>query len=335
MSEAHKKNMLGNDTNLYTQSVYLISQAAYLYYILGLSQKDVAKKLDLSPSTISRLIKAAKDLGIIDIRMNPIHENSVKLHDQLLSAYYLKEIIIAPVCSNMDSDQVKQSVALEGARYIQRIISDNDILGIAWGGTMNYLINLLNPSQKKNTKFVTLHGSIYNFDYEIDVQTLVSEIAKAFNGKRYGMMVNGLLRSEEAVQIIQKEPNITRVYQMFEQITVSLSGIGSFVPEITSSLGHSGYLRKDELRELKEEGVCGDLMIRFFNKDGKECNTSLKNRTMAIEYDQYQKIPNKIVAASGVHKAQAIVSAINGRLIDTLIVDSLLAQQLLDLAKTT
>ncbi len=324
--------MVGSDSNLYTQSVYLISQAAYLYYILGLPQKEVAKRLELSPSTVSRLIKAARDMNIIDIRMNPVHENSVKLHDQLLSAYYLKEVIIAPVYAGMDADQIKRSAALEGARYIQRIIRDDDILGVAWGGTMNYLIELLNPSQKKHTKFVTLHGSIYNLDYDIDVQTLVSRIAKIFSGKRYSMMVNGLLRSEDAVKIIQKEPNIVKVYQMFEQITVSLSGIGAFVPTITSSLGHSGYLQENELQELIDQGVCGDLMLRFFNKDGKECATNMENRTMAIDYAQYQKIPNKVVVASGENKAQTIAAAIKGRLIDTLIIDSLLAQQLLQLS---
>ena len=37
-----------------------------------------------------------------------------------------------PINNPEDEEAVKQSVALEGARYIQRIITPEDILGIAW-----------------------------------------------------------------------------------------------------------------------------------------------------------------------------------------------------------
>lgn len=60
-------------------------------------------------------------------------------------------------------------VALEGARYLQRIITSKDVLGIAWGGTMYYLIHYLNPCQRADTIFVTLHGSLTCCDYELDV----------------------------------------------------------------------------------------------------------------------------------------------------------------------
>ena len=72
---------------------------------------------------------------------------------------WLKEVIISPVIdmgededdSAMEPEMVKKLVALEGARYLQRVIKENDVLGVTWGSTVYQMINYLNPAQKANT----------------------------------------------------------------------------------------------------------------------------------------------------------------------------------------
>ena len=50
--------------------------------------------------------------------------------------------------SAMEPEMVKNLVALEGARYLQRVIKENDVLGVTWGSTVYQMINYLNPAQK-------------------------------------------------------------------------------------------------------------------------------------------------------------------------------------------
>ncbi len=78
-------------------------------------------------------------------------------------------------------------------------------------------------------------------------------------------------------------------------------------------------------------GCCG---VRFSDINGNECNTSLKDRTVSIELEQFKKIPRKITLASGVEKAYAIMAAVKGGLIDTLIIDSRLGTEMIDIWKT-
>ena len=49
----------------YDQSVFLVLKAAYQYYILDRSQNQIAKDLDVSVTTVSRLLKRARDEKII------------------------------------------------------------------------------------------------------------------------------------------------------------------------------------------------------------------------------------------------------------------------------
>lgn len=62
---------------------------------------------------------------------------------------------------------------------------------------------------------------------------------------------------------------------------------------------------------LKQENVSGDIALRFFDHDGQECNTTLKERMISISMEQFKKIDRKISLVSGVSKANAVLSALN------------------------
>lgn len=75
----------------------------------------------------------------------------------------------------------------------------------------------------------------------------------------------------------------------------------------------------------------GDIAFRFFDYEGKECNTQLVDRMITIDFDVFKKIKKKICLASGTQKANSVLSAIKGGLVDVLIVDSSLGKTILSL----
>jgi DNA-binding transcriptional regulator LsrR (DeoR family) len=62
-------------------------------------------------------------------------------------------------------------------------------------------------------------------------------------------------------------------------------------------------------------------------------NTTLKERMISISMEQFKKIDRKISLVSGVSKANAVLSALKGGLVDVLILDSNLAEALLKLTQ--
>ena len=145
----------------------------------------------------------------------------------------------------------------------------------------------------------------------------MSRMAKAFFGENYYLLTDALMSSKEASRIMKEEKNNQRVFKMFDHVTISVSGIGSFYPT----------------EELKQENVSGDIALRFFDHDGQECNTTLKERMISISMEQFKKIDRKISLVSGVSKANAVLSALKGGLVDVLILDSNLAEALLKLSE--
>jgi DNA-binding transcriptional regulator LsrR (DeoR family) len=324
-------------SEVYNQSQFLTVKAAYLYYMKNMPQSKIAKKLNISVPTVSRLLNKAREDKIIEFVINDPYLECIELEQDLMNRFGLKEVIIAadPVENKIEEkedapDNHKKLVALEGARYLQRIIKDEDILGIAFGRTMYYMIHYLNPCQKVNAQFVTLHGSLNSLSDELDVASLARRMAMAFGGENKVLYAEGFSSNENLTKQLKEEKNVKKIIDRFKKVTISITGIGSFYPDLKSLLVSYDFLEEEELDHLTEKGVVGDMALRFFDSEGNECDTDFKNRTIAIDFESYKKIPLKIVMVSGVHKTQTVISALKGNLIDVLITNYSLGKSILN-----
>lgn len=323
------------EAEVYNQSKYLILKAAYLYYLKDKSQNEIAEMMNISIPTVSRLIKRAKEERIVEFVIRNPYIDCIDMEDAIKNAFNLSDVVVAPILSMNgpypeSKENVRKLVALEGARYIQRIITEQDILGVSWGNTMYHLIHYLNPCQKVDAAFVTIHGSIAGCHPDMDVKNLVSRMAMTFGGRNYYLLTEGLMSNAEIVRHIKNERNVKTVLEIFNQITISLNSIGAFYPDIDSLLYEpGGYLNEREIAELKSKGLVGDMNLRFLDSQGNECDTELKERTIGVDLEVFRKIKRKITIASGEAKAHALKGALTGGLIDILIIDYNLGKRLL------
>jgi deoxyribonucleoside regulator len=302
-------------------------------------QNEIAAILNISIPTVSRLIKKAKDEKIVEFVIRDPYIQCIDLEENIKKAFGLKDVVVAPIptLANVDSpkndisENMRKLVALEGARYIQRIITEKDLLGISWGKTMYNLIHYLNPCQKVNAAFVTMHGSISGCHQDMDVRSLVSRMAMTFGGRNYSLLSEGFMSNKEIARSIKEEKNVKKVFEIFNHITISVCSVGAFYPQRESMLYlPGGYITDNEIKDLSNKGLVGDMVIRFFDREGKECETDFKERTIGIDMESFKKIKTKVTIAAGETKAQAVLSAIKGGLVDVLITDYHLAKSLLD-----
>ncbi len=318
-------------SEVYNQSVCIMNAAVYMHYVEKKNMHQIAEILNISASTVSRLLKRALDENVVKFEIEPNFLECTELATIIRKKSGLREVLVVPVLSDTNSGTaltVKKMVALEGARYIQRIITDDDIIGLTWGGTMYHLIQYLNPCRKANAKVITMHGSIANCDEKLAVDTLVRRAAMAFGGKNVSICRNGLFDRPEDYELLRSTEIYRKMTTLFENINISISGVGLLYPTTTTLLASTNYLKPEEFQELLSQHAYADIMLRFIDKNGCECNTSMKQRTFSIDLETYKKIPLKIIVASGIEKGPAIQALINGKLLDVLIIDQKLAKLL-------
>lgn len=320
-------------SEVYLPSRCIVLRAAKLYYLDRRSQKEIAAILGLSVSTVSRLLRQAEEEQVIQFAMPKPFSHCLELEQALKTRWHLEDVLVTPADPRASDERtLKKAVALEGARYLQRTVTAKDVLGIAWGGTMYELIQYLNPCLKTGATFVTLHGSIPNAGSRFDVKTLVNRMAMAFGGRYRALAHAGLLPSSAELQELRSQSEVAQVFSLFDRVTISVTGIGAYYPEVTSPLDQTAYLTKQEQAELLEFCPYCDFLLRFLDAWGRECRSGLAERTLAIELARYRKIPRKLLVASGTGKVYCIRAALRGGLADVLILDQAAAEQLLELS---
>ena len=90
----------------------------------------------------------------------------------------------------------------------------------------------------------------------------------------------------------------------------------------------------DERLALVENGAIGDMCLQFYDKDGNTEPFGFYNdRVAAMRLEEIRRIPSKIGIAGGERKVGAVIGAIRGGYINTLITDTECARRLIELAQ--
>jgi DNA-binding transcriptional regulator LsrR (DeoR family) len=75
--------------------------------------------------------------------------------------------------------------------------------------------------------------------------------------------------------------------------------------------------------------MVGDIGGRFFDADGLQIAHPVNGRVIALDLEDFVKIPVRVVAAAGPSKVEAIAAALRGDLATVLVTDVATAHALL------
>ena len=93
----------------------------------------------------------------------------------------------------------------------------------------------------------------------------------------------------------------------------------------------AGYLDREALARLREQGVVGDICARHYDIHGRILDIPLNRRIVGIDPEDIHTIGQVIGVAGGEAKAEAILGALRGGCVDVLITDDTAAERVLAL----
>jgi DNA-binding transcriptional regulator LsrR (DeoR family) len=301
-------------------------RVAKLYYVDGLTQAEIAKKIGVSRPVISRLLQKAKDYGVVEIHINDETVSTVELEQQLKGALSVKEIIVVPVQESNHDELIKQLVAKAAANCASALIKDTNKVGISWGETLFHLVDQF-PFQKYNDVTVyPLIGGIGRNRAEIHSNQLAYELAKKMGGKYEFLYAPAIAETIDLQMQLISSTEIHALLEEVKHIDIALIGIGN---PFDSTIVNIGYLKHGDIMELKENQAIGDINSRFINYNGDEIPTSINNKVIGINLADLRKVPIVMAVASGIKKAEAILGALRGDYIDILVIDEPTAKKIL------
>lgn len=310
------------------EELRLITKVASLYYKRNLRQSDIAKQLDLSQATVSRLLKRALSENIVRISVNAPLGSFTELEQAVGESYNLKEVIIADAGSEMD--ERLRNVGAAAAFYLENTIKNGEIIGISsWSETLLATANAMHSLNRNiNAHVVQILGGIGDPSAEKHAVQLTRRLASIVNGEATLLSAPGIVGSRETRDILLADPFVTEAVALFDKITLALVGIGTVEP--SRLLASSGNVFSEkELDLLREAGALGDICLRFFDANGQPVESDLNNRVISMNLEQFKNVKRTVAVASGKRKFEAIRAAIRGGWIHVLVTDHITAEHLI------
>jgi DNA-binding transcriptional regulator LsrR (DeoR family) len=173
---------------------------------------------------------------------------------------------------------------------------------------------------------VQLTGAIALPDFDSSAVDIVRRAARLGGGSARVFYAPFVLDSKASADALRRQPAVAEGLARASAVTRAVVGIGHWSPG--GSTIHD-LLDPDERTELATRGVVGEVAGVFFDASGKPLRPKVAGRLITIDADALRAIPEVIAVASGAPKGRAVRAALEGRLVQGLVVDHELADSLL------
>ena len=310
---------------------HLMIKISRLYYENGLTQEAISRKLRLSRPTVSRLLQEALDLGIVKISITPEPGNYTEIERELETRYNLIEAVVVDT-SNPDSREVVLwDLGAAAAKLFSRIVQDGDMVGLTWGLTLSAMVDQLQYEKKRNLIVAQMIGGLGEPDAETHATDLVRRIAIATGATLRLLPAPGIVSTLETARLLRSEPYIAQALEMMNKVDIAFAGIGA--PTDRSLLMREEKIIKwSEIKHLVGMGAVGEIGLQFYDVEGNLVHSDLDERVIGISLEMMRSVGRRVGVAGGSEKFEAILGAVRGCFINTLVTDMYTARKLLEVA---
>ncbi len=319
-----KSKIMKNDIR---EDLEAIATVASMYYQDDMSQQQIADILYYSRSKVSRMLKQAKKVGIVEVNVNyPIDRQRV-LEVKIQEKFDVKRVIVVKN-NDVSESRMLERVCNIGSKYVDEMIREKMVVGISWGTTIEYLIRSLKPHLKKQIQVVQLTGVVANAkNKNYDGTELVRALAQKYQGEFLSLPAPLYIQDEQTSQMLKETPLIQATLSKAKEADIIVTGISDF--NVESQVVWTQLLSQEVKRKLVNKGAIGIFLSHFINHNGDVVDISLDNKIISMKLDELKDAKEVVTIANGKKKAIPVLAALRKGYITTLIIDDILANELL------
>ncbi len=308
----------------------LLFQVAKLYYEQGKTQAEIGRIVHTSRPTVSRLLKEARESGIVDIRLNYPFERDYCLEEEFQKHFDLKEVRVLK-SYNQKQEEVLKGLGFFAAEYFDSIISDGDIVSCSYGRTVASTIQALHPNRKMNITVVQMIGALGVENPFIDGPDLVRLLSEKYSGEYRYLLAPLVVSDKNTRKSLVSQIRFQDTIRLSQSARIGLCGIGGMDLNSPSPIW-TNYISTAEWEELRDLGAIGHMGAYFYNEKGDILDADINDRVIGLGLDHQAQIPFMIAVAGGESKAISIRAALTGKYMNILVTDDSAARLILNMS---
>jgi len=308
----------------------MLARGAYLYYERGLDQSAVAAELGMSRSNVSRLLKDAKDRGLVQIHIQWPMGRHAELEQRLKDRFRLQEAVVLSD-TDLDQRESEKRIGQLAAQYLDSRLTPDAVLGVSYGRAIHQVVQGYRGRIRPGMTVVQMMGGIGSAHQQVDGPDLACGLAAAI-GCKYCYLHAPLVVSDSVVkETLLREASISETIALANRATIALIGIGS-VELDHASLLRAGQVSPEAVAAIRRAGVVGEICGCHFDQGGRPCKTPVDGRVIGLALEAL-RTKQVIAIAYGETKAPSVLGALSGGYVDALVSDERCIARVFDLLR--
>ncbi len=310
------------------QSARLLSRVLTYYYVENKNQGEIGKMLHLSTAKVNRILKYARQQGMVEIRIHAPFQHIFELERLLEDKTSVRQAVVVPTLID-NYEAILENVGQAAADYLVTRLRDGDTIAMGGGQFVSSTVQAFFSEKSFPVKVVPAIGGVQGRHFT-DVNNLAAELAQKLGGESFQLHAPAFVNNQEERDILLSTSHVTEILEMARKAQIIILGIGALDETGGASYLHFNKVTDAELHEIihVHHGI-GELLSQVLNANGELCALPYANRVVGINLQEMKAIPLRVGVAAGAHKVRPIIAALRGGFLQTLITDEITAREII------
>jgi deoxyribonucleoside regulator len=306
----------------------LLADVVEMYYEQDMTQEQIASRIGVTRSMVSHMLHTARQLGIVEIRINRPLQFDHALESELIERFSLHAASVL-ITRTEDYRRLIQRIGVAAARVLRGYLRPGGILALSWGMTISAMVKAFDVPEAVPIKVAQIVGAVGAREQDYDGMVLVRRMARILGGEAYYLNAPFVVDSPQTARALLGLPTIRETIELSTRSDVAVFGVGTTALPEYSSLCLSGHITPAQLERLRMGGAVGDVCGHYFDVNGSPCALDFSARTVAISRSGLLAVPLRMAIAAGSVKVPAIRGALRAGYINVLVTDAHTAEAVL------
>ncbi|MEW1859376.1 sugar-binding domain-containing protein [Streptomyces sp. NBC_00669] len=294
------------------------------FYLEGKSKIQIAEEFGVSRFKVARVLETALERDLVRIEIRVPAELDAERSDALRAHYGLRHAVVVETPADQADAPDPENLGAVAADLLGELVSDGDVLGLAWGRSIITMANALD--RLAPCTVVQLTGVYDVGTAERGSVEAVRTAAAVSGGEAHPLYAPMVLADPATAAALRAQGQIAAAMSYFEKVTVAVVSIGSWEAGISTVYDAVSGAEREHYASL---GVAAEMSSHLFDARGRRVGRDLRDRCITIDADRLRRIPEVLAIAGGMRKAEAINAVLRSGLVTSLVTDTAAADFLL------
>lgn len=300
----------------------LLVKVARLYHIHDLRQAEIAHRLQISQSRVSRLLAQAEEAGIVRTVIAVPSQIFSQLEEQVQERYGLANVHVLEAVST-DEAELMRDLGHAVAAIMEQIGFRAPTVGFtSWSRTLRRTVEALGPLRTGTEHVVEMLGDLGPPDLQHAATRSTQTLANLMEAEPVFLRTPGVVPTPQVRELLLSQDAYARhALEKLDAVDLALVGVGTcdIDPPLRSG---ANYFTWEQLQEVRELGAVGQVCLRFIDAQGEPVDTPLDDLVIGVTAAQLRRAQRRWAVAGGPGKFRAIRAALRGGWVDTLVTDA-------------